>query len=60
VAILTGWESFPVDDEEKSQADFLLNKPIRLEKLRELIREVISRKKPVGNGDSPSDFIGGG
>jgi PAS domain S-box-containing protein len=60
VAILTGWESFPMDDEEKSQADFLLNKPIRLEKLRELIREVISRKKPVGNGGSPSDFIGGG
>lgn len=45
VAILTGWESCPVDDDEKSQADFLLNKPIRLEKLRELIREIISRKR---------------
>ncbi|MHB8069710.1 MAG: hybrid sensor histidine kinase/response regulator [Desulfobaccales bacterium] len=44
VAILTGWESCPADDEEKSQADFMLNKPIRFEKLRKLIREVISRK----------------
>ncbi len=44
VAILTGWETCPEDGEGKCQADFLLNKPMRLEKLRKLIREVISRK----------------
>jgi PAS domain S-box-containing protein len=53
VAILTGWEIIPVDDQEKSQADFLLNKPIRLERLRELIREVVSRKTDRKPGISP-------
>jgi PAS domain S-box-containing protein len=53
VAILTGWESVPVSEQEKSQADFLLNKPIRLEKLRELIREIISRKTGGKAGLSP-------
>jgi PAS domain S-box-containing protein len=60
VAILSGWDSFPGDDEEKSQADFLLNKPIRLEKLRGLIQEVISGKKAAEKEDSSSDFIGSG